>query len=513
MRGKEFLIMDNMDKMRGETGKINFGVGLKKAIFRHRFIMFLIGFSVFLFLGFSLHMYVNKSGSGWRDFFSFKSSFYPNDGGGSAEKDVEHIVKEGEKLEDIALVYGVDQRLLALYNGLTNLDALLVGQSIIIPSKKSIIFFSKSVKPDNIKLSGLLRIYSKIKRNKFSVTANFQVETKIKGDDLLYRWNLGNGQISNERFPTGTYFLPGTYIVKLTIFDKVGNSVDSNSIYVDVPYNTNIRESGQRFITIGRVGEIFSMKGRIVRIMNHEEGNQLPFIVESEKGPKGSKLYRALTPGFYHIVLSVNNRRENLYLYISYIDSVNTCRSDINWYRTQYNTGFPSNCGPTVVSMAIAWARGKYVSVADIRAGIGYPYADGSVGFDNIEEAMKNYGLVVKPGKISLPEDIFGVINRDHLAIILFQTGMLKKVFGDPGFDPIGRYYDDEVGHYTIIKGYTVDKKYFIVYDPIPGDWGGNVSRYNDGVSMIGRNRYYPVDEMMNAFKTKYMLEVCRNGR
>ena len=61
-----------------------------------------------------------------------------------------------------------------------------------------------------------------------------------------------------------------------------------------------------------------------------------------------------------------------------------------------------------------------------------------------------------------------------------------------------------------IIKGYTVDGKYLVVYDPVPSDWVSNSKRHADGVSMMGRNRYYPVDEIFGALRRHDVIEIRR---
>ncbi|MGA2379906.1 MAG: hypothetical protein ABSG85_11425, partial [Spirochaetia bacterium] len=78
----------------------------------------------------------------------------------------------------------------------------------------------------------------------------------------------------------------------------------------------------------------------------------------------------------------------------------------------------------------------------------------------------------------------------------------------DPVTDLVGRYYDDDEGHYVLVKGYTLDRGYFVVYDPYPVDWESNSLRYGDDVSMIGKNRYYPAEQLFSALKTPVILEV-----
>jgi hypothetical protein len=48
------------------------------------------------------------------------------------------------------------------------------------------------------------------------------------------------------------------------------------------------------------------------------------------------------------------------------------------------------------------------------------------------------------------------------------------------------------------------------VYDAIPGDWKKNKIRYRDGVSMIGRNRFFSIEEVMSSITGKDMIVVFR---
>ena len=91
---------------------------------------------------------------------------------------------------------------------------------------------------------------------------------------------------------------------------------------------------------------------------------------------------------------------------------------------------------------------------------------------------------------------------------MLIQSGGIEKVDGDPATNLVGRYYDDDLGHYVLVKGYSLDKGYFVVYDPYPVDWESNSLRYADEVTMIGKNRYYPARQLFGALKTRMVLEV-----
>ncbi len=220
--------------------------------------------------------------------------------------------------------------------------------------------------------------------------------------------------------------------------------------------------------------------------------------------------YRAKGSGHTVLTLGKGRGRHQVYLFVSPLPSRQVSREDVDWYRTQYGTGY-ANCGPAVVSMAVLWAQGTDIPVQDIRQEMGYPYDDGAVSFDNLSASLGQHKIPVAPVQLAGPADLRSIVDRGHIAVVLFQTGDIDKVEGDPVSDLVGRYYDDDEGHYVIVKGYTLDKGFFVVYDPYPVDWESNSLRYADDVSMIGKNRYYPADQLFKALKTPLVLEVSAN--
>jgi hypothetical protein len=62
-----------------------------------------------------------------------------------------------------------------------------------------------------------------------------------------------------------------------------------------------------------------------------------------------------------------------------------------------------------------------------------------------------------------------------------------------------------------LVKGYTLDQRYYVVYDPYPVDWESNSLRYADDATMIGKNRFYAVQQLFDALKTRVVLEVSAN--
>jgi hypothetical protein len=202
--------------------------------------------------------------------------------------------------------------------------------------------------------------------------------------------------------------------------------------------------------------------------------------------------------------------RRQVYLFVSPLPSRQVTREDVDWYKTQWGTGY-ANCGPALVSMAILWSRGQDIPVQNIRQEIGYPYDDGAVSFDNLRDALGRHRIPFSVPQLSGPDGLRKILDRGHIALVLIQSGAIQKVRGDPVIDLVGRYYDDAEGHYVLVKGYTLDKGFFVVYDPYPVDWESNSMRYEDDVSMIGKNRYYPAQQLFNALKTPLVLEVSSN--
>jgi hypothetical protein len=217
--------------------------------------------------------------------------------------------------------------------------------------------------------------------------------------------------------------------------------------------------------------------------------------------------YRARVSGHTVLTIGKGRARHQVYLFVSPLPSRQVSRDDVDWYKTQYGTGY-ANCGPAVVSMAVLWARGQDIPVQDIREEIGYPYDDGAVSFDNLSAALGLHKVPFTTPQLAGPADLRGIVDRGHIAVVLIQTGDIDKVEGDPVTDLVGRYYDDDEGHYVLVKGYTLDRGYFVVYDPYPVDWESNSLRYGDDVSMIGKNRYYPAEQLFSALKTPVILEV-----
>ena len=218
--------------------------------------------------------------------------------------------------------------------------------------------------------------------------------------------------------------------------------------------------------------------------------------------------YRARVPGHTVLTVGLGKAKHEVFVFVSPVPSKQVSREDVDWYKTQFGTG-TANCGPAVVAMSILWARGLDYSVEDIRDEIGYPYDDGAVSLDNLSDSLLRHKVTVSTPTLVTPHDLMHVLDQGHIALLLIQdSGITKTSNADPSADVVGRYYDDDEGHYILVKGYSLDGKYFVVYDPYPVDWETNGLRYDDDHTMIGKNRYYPSDEVFSSLKTQTALEV-----
>jgi len=217
--------------------------------------------------------------------------------------------------------------------------------------------------------------------------------------------------------------------------------------------------------------------------------------------------FRAQGAGNTLLTVGKGRGKRQVYLFVSPIPARQVGREDVDWYKTQYGTGY-ANCGPAVVSMAIFWSRGLDIPVQAIRDEIGYPYDDGAVSFDNLTDALARHRVKFSAPQLAGPDDLRKILDRGHLAVVLIQSGDIQKVRGNPVTNLVGRYYDDDEGHYVLVKGYTLDNGFFVVYDPYPVDWESNSLRYGDDVSPIGKNRFLPADQLFDALKTQVVIEV-----
>jgi hypothetical protein len=433
----------------------------------------------------------------------------------SRDTDFVHTVETGETLSEIAYLYKLDFTKLALYNNLSNPNSLKPGQQLLIPSLKNEVGIKAASLPKSDRLSVVnqaepgqrIRIVVDKQTDGRTVTANFALERGQDSGYARYEWDLGDGRKSFRESTAWTYEKPGTYTVSLKAWDDDGRLHQSNRIYLDVPHPGSWRSGDQRYITLDDVGEPFEVDGEVVEVRGYASVTDSPIAAAGSEN--GLFSYSANAAGFFNLTVDQAGERSHLYLFVSPVPSRHADRADLDWYRTQFNTGTQSNCGPSMVSMAIAWAKGEYVPVAKVREAVGWT-GDGGISFEEMIRELRVQGVTAWMQPAAGVEDIAAIIDSGRIAVLLYNTRSVARASGDATRNLFGAYYTDNVGHYVVVKGYSLDRKWLVVYDPIPSDWISNSVRYADGISMIGRNRYYAAAQLFTTIRRPSVLVIDR---
>jgi murein DD-endopeptidase MepM/ murein hydrolase activator NlpD len=435
-------------------------------------------------------------------------------------RDFEYTVRPGETLSEIAYAYNIAFDFLAWYNKIANANRLRVGTVLIIPSLENIennrqeyqrykisqrqpvaaVKTTKTVK--NIEIA----YESQNNGTGSGVTVHFSI-VNPPSDLKSYEWDLGDGKRSFRESPSNDYLQPKTYPVSLTAQDHSGNIYRSNPLYIDIPYPASMVEySTTKFVTLSSPDEYFVVNGTIVKVANYNINDVLDL---SESDQFLTKV-RFKKSGYFGVTVRETNGKEQYYsVFVSPIPTVHVDleTSNFNWYRTQFNSGTPSNCGPASASMGISWATGKYFPVSSVRQAIGWQ-GDGSTSFEELLGVIKNQNVAARIQSLRTMQDIKSVIDSGSIAIILFHTDGVKTSRLNPESDLFGKYYSDSVGHYVVVKGYSMNGEYLVIHDPIPSDWSSNSFRYADEISMMGRNRYFNTNEVLRSLRRYDMIVV-----
>jgi len=433
----------------------------------------------------------------------------------SRDTDFVHVVETGETLSEVAYLYRLDFSKLALYNNLSNPNAIRPGQRLLIPSLKNERTIRSAAVPESDRLSVVnrsepgqrIRIVVDKQTDGRTVTAHFTLDPRQDRRYARYEWDLGDGRKSFREGTFWTYEKPGTYTVSLMAWDEDGRRHQSNRIYLDVPHPGTWRSGDQRFVTLDDVGEPFEVDGEVVEVLGYPSVGESPIAAAGAEN--GLHSYSANAAGFFNLTVDRDGERSHLYLFVSPVPSRHADRADLDWYRTQFNTGTLSNCGPSMVSMALAWATGEYLPVAKVREEVGWE-GDGGISFEDMVRVLKEQGVSSWMAPVSGIEDVARIIDSGRIAVLLYNTRSVRRASGDATRNLFGSYYAESVGHYVVVKGYSLDRKWLVVYDPVPSDWSANSVRYPDGISMIGRNRYYPTSELFATIRRPNVLVIDR---
>ncbi|MDR3333548.1 MAG: LysM peptidoglycan-binding domain-containing protein [Treponema sp.] len=445
-------------------------------------------------------------------------------GAGTQEEDrtidFNYRIRPGETLSEIAYAYKIPYEVVAYYNNISNVNRIREGMVITIPSLENLKLAEQALAKRPPKTPPPTRVTTKyvkidyeIRNNGTGVTVQFFIVNPLPEDLLAFEWDFGDGKKGFRPNPSYDYSSPKTYIARLTARDAAGNLYKSNPLYVDIPHPGAVADqSSTRFITLGSPDEYFVVNGTITGVARYPTIDAAPLDI-SESDQFFTKV-RFEKPGFYGISVEEAGHAGQYYsVFVSPIPTIHADATEVNfnWYRTQYNTGTTSNCGPASASMAIGWGLGKYFPVSAVRQAVGWR-GDGGTSFEELIKVIRNQGIAASIQPLQSVQHIMEVIDTGSIAIAVFRTDGVKTSRLDPATNLFDKYYNDTVGHYIVIKGYSLNGEYLVIHDPIPSDWGTNSFRYGDEISMIGRNRYYATTELLKSLRRTDMIVVPRQN-
>ena len=463
----------------------------------------------------------------WAELTTFKEADFETGAGSQAQdrtRDFDYQVRPGETLSEIAYAYGINHHFLAWYNNISNVDKIRVGTIIVIPSLENIEakesqYQQRSRQQQRQQPAGVTAARStrsieitfeshKNGTSRSGITAHFSI-VNPPANLKSYEWDMGDGRRSFRQDPSYEYSEPKTYVVRLTAQDDAGVIYRSNPLYIDIPHPASTSEhSTTIFVTLSSPDEYFIVRnGQITKVARFSNIEDALDLSESDQYMTKVRFKRS---GYYGVTVREETGREQYYsIFVSPIPTmhVDYTTNNFNWYRTQFNTGTPSNCGPASASMAIGWGTGSYFPVASVRHAIGWQ-GDGGTSFDDLMRVIRSQGVAASVHPLRSVQNIREVIDSGGIAIILFFTDGVRTATGDPASNLFGKYYNDSVGHYVVIKGYSLNGEYFVIHDPIPSDWGANSFRYGDELSMMGRNRYFMASEVLSSLRRNEMIVV-----
>jgi hypothetical protein len=334
-------------------------------------------------------------------------------------------------------------------------------------------------------------------------------------------WDFGDKASGFGSSVMHIFTKPGKYPVKLRVLDQASRQISSGSLEIVVLEKTeanlkrwNLDAENGIFITAYGMDDIIDLSGKLF----DKYGNrvEIPFDAKIREKPRllkqiGYNKFKPVATGFSRFDIIRDDATYTLFIFVSPFPSVHCKEADFNWYKTQFQTGIWGNCGPAAAAMVVHWAKSRNVTVEDVREDIGYPVKNGAVTLEHLQASLLRFKVKSRIVPAARAQDYFDIIDRGNIVLIGFDTTYIRRFKGDKTAEFTDRYYNDTTGHYTVIKGYSTDKKYMIVYDPIPGDWAKNAARYLDGVSMIGRNRYFATEDILRSNSRCRAIEAERD--
>jgi PKD repeat protein len=368
-----------------------------------------------------------------------------------------------------------------------------------------------AVPPASDRTPALRVSYAARSGNDGPVVVYFAVDEPSPERFQSFEWDLGDGSRSFRADPIHEYATPKTYTVRLIAKDAAGLAYRSTPLYVDVPRPGSAAEySAVRFVTLPSPEDPFEAEGVITAVNRYAGVEAAPLDADESEQPLTRIRFKR--PGFYGLTLRETGGNEQRYsIFVSPLPTAHSDagETDFDWYRTQFGTGTTSNCGPASAAMAIAWSTGVYFPVSSVRQAVGWQ-GEGGTSFEELLAVIKAQGIPAGIAPIRGAGSVRDVIDAGGIAVALFRTDGVRTAAGNPAQDLFGKYYDDSVGHYVVIKGYSLDGEYFVIYDPLPSDWSANSFRYGDEMSMMGRNRYYRAAELIRSLRRADMIVVSK---
>lgn len=474
--------------------------------------------------GYSMsHVILSDSEDDWAAQTMLDDSTFDTGAGSQVQdrtKDFEYPIRPGETLSEIAYAYDIPYDFLAWYNKISNPNRIRFGTVITIPSIENISanetqyqqYKTKQRQPPPARTVKSIEITYESRDSGTGlgtgITAHFSI-VNPPSNLRSYEWDMGDGRRSFRESPSYEYSAPRTYTVRLTAQDDAGVIYRSNHLYIDIPHPATAAEhSTTRFATLSSPDDYFVVNGTIEKIARYANIEDAVDLTESDRFLTKVRFKKS---GYYGITVDEGGRRQYYSVFVSPIPTVHADQATVNfnWYRTQFNSGTPSNCGPASASMAISWVTGSYFPVSAVRQAVGWQ-GDGGTSFDELIKVIKSQGVEASLQPLRTAQNLKDVIDAGGIAIILFLTDGVRSARGNPATDLFGTYYNDSVGHYIVVKGYSLNGEYFVVHDPIPSDWSANSFRYADEISMMGRNRYFPAGELLRSLRRHEMIVVSK---
>jgi len=264
-----------------------------------------------------------------------------------------------------------------------------------------------------------------------------------------------------------------------------------------------------KFVTLESVNDIFVIRGKVTKVNSYATIAEAP--IELKPSLPSFTAIRFTGTGYFSMAAELDGAEQLYSVFVSPVPSVHAGKviEDIDWYLTQFNSGTVSNCGPASCAMVISWVLGDIYPVAAVRSAVGWQ-GDGGTSFEELIPVIKKNNVSAEYRPLKSFNDIKQLVDDGGIAIVLFNTNGVRNVEDNPLTNFFGKYYDDDAGHYIVVKGYSRDGKYLVVHDPVPSDWAFNRLRYSDGRSMIGKNRYYSTNELLSALRRRDMIAVKR---